>query len=645
MPSPEDKSRIEELKNALYSRNAPDLRSRRKFRISEDDNSVQTSWPRQEESSEEPVLNTEYKDRSMSFLKKFLIASAVFCIIAVGSGAYLFFHGANLISANNIDIQVNGPVSIAGGEVTPFTIKVTNNNNVALKLADMAIEFPAGTTDPNDPTKELKSYKELLGDIPAGGTVSKEVDAILFGEENLQKQIEIAVTYGVQGSTALFTKKKSYDVLINSSPITVTVSSFDEVTSGQEFEFEVNLKSNSKQVLKNVLFKAEYPFGFSYISSDMKPVSGNNLWRIGDIPSGTEKKLIIRGKIQGEDSDTKVFRFTIGAHKSNEPNIIGTQFMTTERSITIEKPFISLSIEMDGDSTSADHVVQFNRSKSIKVKWFNNLPVAVSNAEIRVKLSGSAYDKEYVMPDLGYFNSAANEIVWNQKTISELGTIPAGGSGTVSFTVTPKDKSTAVNHIVDPIVTVTASVSGYRSQETRVPQVVEQVISRNLKVASNVALTGRLVRTVGPFINTGPIPPKVETPTTYTVIWTVDNTSSTATNAEVNATLPAYVKWLNTVSPTTENITYDEKTGTVSWKIGNVETYTYASSKRREVAFQISFSPSANQFNQAPTLVNRAVLKAKDIYTSTDLESVQDPLSTRFSTDPVYKQGNETVVK
>ena len=230
VPPLNDKSSIEELKKSLYSRSAPDVRTRRKLRYTDTTPEVKTGWDEPEEKTEEPVLNQHYEDRSMSYLTKILIGSLIFCVLAIGLGAYLFFNGGNLISANNIDITVNGPVSIPGGTSVPFDIIVSNKNNVDLQLADLSVDFPPGTTDPKDSTKEMKNYRELIGDIPAGRTAEKTVNAIIFGEENTQKSIVVTVSYKVKGTNSLFTKNKSYDVLINSSPIGLTVDSFTSKT-------------------------------------------------------------------------------------------------------------------------------------------------------------------------------------------------------------------------------------------------------------------------------------------------------------------------------------------------------------------------------------------------------------------------------
>ncbi|MCX6718763.1 MAG: hypothetical protein NTZ38_00040, partial [Candidatus Taylorbacteria bacterium] len=246
---PEDKSSIDALKDSLYARNAPDVRTRRKLRFGDIKNDLQTRWepPKEVSSESRPVIlatGSDNKSHSMSFFTKMLIASIAFFLVAIGIGAYIFLNGSNLISANNIDISVSGPISVPGGAPVSFDIMVTNNNNVDLQLADLAIDFPAGTIDPNDSTRELSAYKQLIGDIPAGGSARRAVQAVIFGEENMQKQIRISLSYNVKGSSSIFTKEKSYDILINSSPVTLAVSSFKEVTSGQEFDLKVSVKSN-----------------------------------------------------------------------------------------------------------------------------------------------------------------------------------------------------------------------------------------------------------------------------------------------------------------------------------------------------------------------------------------------------------------
>ena len=154
--------------------------------------------------------------------------------------------------------------------------------------------------------------------MPAGWATSTSFSAIIFGEENVQKEITVTLTYSVKGSSAVFTKEQSYDVLINSSPVAVTVSSFSSVTSGQAFDMTVDVKSNSQNTLKNIVMKAQYPFGYSFASANLPPLSDHATWKIGDIPPGGDRSVIIHGTLQGEDTDTRSFRFSVGAQSSGK---------------------------------------------------------------------------------------------------------------------------------------------------------------------------------------------------------------------------------------------------------------------------------------------------------------------------------------
>ncbi|MDD5165140.1 MAG: hypothetical protein PHG25_01200 [Candidatus Pacebacteria bacterium] len=647
MPPSEDQNRIEELKKSLYSRGAPEVRTRRKLRFSDMNTEVKSEWAEPDKTLEEaPKLNTQYEDHSMSFFTKFLIGSGIFCIIAVSIGLYLFLNGSNLISGNNIDVTITGPVSIPGGQPVSFGIKVTNNNNIDLQLVDMNVSFPAGATDAHDSTQTLTSLDQYLGDIPTGYSTSTNVSAIIFGEENTQKSITATLTYKVKGSTALFTKVASYEVLINSSPITLTASSFSSIASGQEFDMTVKLKSNSQDVLKSVVLKGQYPFGYSFISANIPPLSDNATWKIGDIPPGAERSVVIHGKLQGENSDTRVFHFAVGARSAANGAVIGTQYGLVSQNITIEKSFVSLQLGIDNDTSSTDFVGHFGSPARVTITWFNNLSVAVSNAVIAVNLSGTAYDKTKIQPDLGYFDSARNQIIWNQQTNPELASIPAGESGSISFSITPTNTSNSSgNQVVNPNVSLSASVSADRTQESGASGSITSAASRTIKVASSIALSGRVVRSTGAFTNTGPIPPKAEQKTTYTVLWSIGNTTSSVSGAQVTATLPPYVTWLGNVSPSTEGVTYDQNTGSITWNVGQISAYSANSSKRREVAFQIAFTPSITQVSTAPTLVNPSTLTATDDYTQSSLTSEQGYLTSSFSTDPAYKGGDETVVQ
>lgn len=641
----EEKSRIDDMKRSLYSRGSPDIRTKRKLKFLSQSEPVdiKTDWEHPKEVYEQIELNKKYKDSSMSFFTKLFIFSIIIFILALGAGAYILFNGSNIVSANNIDITINGPVSIAGGEPVSFDVQVTNRNNIKLETVDLSVDFPSGTVDVEDSTKELKNIRELIPDIESGGQGSKNIKAIVYGEENSKKEIKVTVEYRVKGSSAVFQKQKTFDLLISSSPLNLSVSSFTEINSGQEFEFTLTMNSNSKETIKNLLISASYPFGFSFISSSIKPLSDNNVWKIGDIPPGGKKTLKIKGKLDGQDDEIRVFRFNTGAQSVRNEKQIGTEYVSAIQEISIKKPFITVGVSMDGESELQEYVGKFDSPINVEVTYFNNLPTAIINGEVHVKLSGSAFDKVSVAPDQGLYLSANNEIVWNSITTSDLKNIGAGESGRVSFSLVPRNMSSQSKPISNPEINLSVSVQGKRNSEANVPESIASTANRKIKVSSDISLSGQVVRSSGPFENSGPIPPKAEQTTTYTVIWTVDNTSNSISGAEVRSSLPSYVKWLDNINPSDEDITYNKVDGQIVWRLGSLNNSSSKDSRRRQVAFQVSLSPSITQVNQIPTIINEATLNAQDDFTNQTLNSSLSSLSTRFSTDPTFREGDEII--
>ena len=120
-----------------------------------------------------------------------------------------------------------------------------------------------------------------MDDIDPGGMTERTINADLYGQENSTKEIGIKVFYQVPGSNATFEKDKTYDVLVSSSPLTISVSSFNQVTAGQKFDMTVTLTSNSQSTIKNLLLNAVYPFGYSFITSDQTPLADKATWNVG----------------------------------------------------------------------------------------------------------------------------------------------------------------------------------------------------------------------------------------------------------------------------------------------------------------------------------------------------------------------------
>ena len=168
--------------------------------------------------------------------------------------------------------------------------------------------------------------------------------------------------------------------------------------------------------------------------------------------------------------------------------------------------------------------------------------------------------------------------------------------------------------------------------------------SRTVRIASQVSLTAKAARSIGPFINTGPIPPQVGEATTYAAIFEVGNTQNDARGTKLVATLGPGVTWVGASDGDDENVSYNPNNNTITWDIGTLSSGSGFSSAKRTAAVQLSLTPSTSQIGSVPTLVSGIVLSGVDSFTNQYFSVSHQPLTTAFTSDPAYIQGDDRVV-
>jgi hypothetical protein len=246
----------------------------------------------------------------------------------------------------------------------------------------------------------------------------------------------------------------------------------------------------------------------------------------------------------------------------------------------------------------------------------------------------------------GFYRSLDNTIYWDERGYPDLAVVESGGSGSVTFTLSPLAVATNNQSITNPLITAEVTVRGKRMSDANVPEEIKSVMSQNVRVESEAQVAARSVFFVGPFVNTGPYPPKVEQETTFTVIYTITNTSNTITDARVRGVLPPYVNWYGSVFPSNENITYNKSTNEVIWLPGDIPAGTgIGKQPPREVAFQVVLQPSLSQVGTVPILVSDISFDAIDTFTNTPVSKTIKEVTANLLSDPKATGSDQTVVE
>jgi hypothetical protein len=636
----EDKHKLEKLESKLYSRANSVEAEYKKHELQEKNYETPKEWINDLGSDIENSLNNQknMSHRTKNPFYKFLIGSFIFLALSIAIAFFVFIQGGNSVSADNINIIIGGPIQIGGGQELSIDVGIENRNKVGLQLVDVAVDYPPGTKTASETQLDLKRERTNIGNISSGQFTHKIFKSILFGEEGSTQEIKVTIDYRVPGSNAIFQKEKTFSIVLNSSPVSIVTKGLKEITSGQLASFEITVTSNSDKELKGVLLKAEYPFGYVFKESVPTASLGNDTWKIGTLSPKETRTIKISGTLQGQNNEDRYFKFTLGNASASLDTEIGTILALSSQIISVKKSFMGVELTLN-DSKNDEYASPEGTTINAVIDWINNTQEALSNAEVIAVFSGGILDPSTVsVSSNGFFDSSQNTITWDKRETSNLEEIPPGGKGRLSFNFVVRNmKKGALQLKVD------VGVKAQRVSVDNVEEQINSIISRVVKLTTGLHLASKALYYTGPLENSGPVPPKAENETTYTIVWTVTNNLNDVSGAKVVARLPAYVSWNNIISPLSEKISYDSVTGDVMWDLGGVFAEAGFSKPKREVAFQVTLKPSVTQVESIPNLLGEQVLTGKDNYSNAQVSDKRSPLNTSLVNDSGFIEGNDRV--
>ncbi|MEK7602587.1 MAG: hypothetical protein AAB472_03845 [Patescibacteria group bacterium] len=629
MPEQDEVSSLERVRERLYSNEAPSEFTVPQVR----GQGVQkpTGW----EKTKKVVL--ERPQHHISGPARFFIVALAFFIITAGGATLYLVYGGRSVSTNNVIMGVQGPTTTASGDIVPLLISIDNKNPVAMRDVQVSITFPQGTKAPEDSGVPLLTYTENLGDIGPGEHIERTVKAAVFGSEQQQVTLPVHLVYHTDESNSAFIKDKSYQFVITTSPISLSVSSsLVQISSGQPVTVDVTVRSNATTPLENVAVTGLYPFGFAPSTTSPKAVQGT-LFVLGTLAPGEERHIRVVGTVSGDNNDDRVFSFTAGTLAGEGDTRLATSYTTKEVGIKLTKPFLATTLAINHDASDSPILIPGSLAQGI-LTWTNTLATPITTGQITIQLSGNALDSSSVTTS-GFYRSSDTTIIFTGETSPGLARLEPGDTGQGNFSFLAK-KSPEIAVLRNPAITVRLSVSGQRIGESKVPETVQTTITKTIKIGTDLALSSRVLRTIGPIANTGPYPPVANKETTFTIQYALTNTVNSVAGAKVSATLPSYVRYTGVASPNDGSVTYNEASRTVTWSAGEIPPGTTAP---KTVSFQVALLPSSIQQGTSPILISAQQVTGTDRFTSNTISGSVRELNTQATTDPAYTLGQGNV--
>ena len=230
----ERKDRIDKLNDTLNSRTRYQNPLDKRTPVKESESSVVgDSW--QTPGLDEMLRHERVPNAVHPLMKKIFVSALLFFVAAILVAGYVFMGGSTFISSKNVDINVLGPTIASAGEVLELGVSVSNTNNADLEFANLSVQYPKGSRNPENNAQPVTYTREDLGVVEAGAEAVKNVRVVLLGVTGEVKEIKFSVEYKVKGSNATFSKDKIFEVTIGSAPISLTIESPSSVISGNTF--------------------------------------------------------------------------------------------------------------------------------------------------------------------------------------------------------------------------------------------------------------------------------------------------------------------------------------------------------------------------------------------------------------------------
>lgn len=525
-----------------------------------------------------------------------LIVAAVF--VWIGRGDF---------STRDVELAIEGPGQIENGKAEDYKLVIRNNSQSALQDMNITLETP-GTITVTEGLEEIRAGIDIL---PAG--TAKEINfKIVASSTSPQETLNARLDYSPEGISARFVETASLGLIIGKLDVSIIFDLPQTVFSDQEIRGSVIIVPHSDIETSPIFLRLDAPQGFRVQETSDK-FDFETVWRLGELKEGETIKREFRGKLSTYEGEP-TFKVSLG-------KVEGISFVplqVAERSIGIsESPLV---LEQGITQPSRGYIAPGERA-TVRISFLNKSEVPLEDALLRVSLPTNLVDFSSIGASGGVVDEDAGTIEWTQAQLSALRFTDIEETGSVNFSF--RVKSSIVPANVQDINKSIAIATTLRSQKDSLALggvVLQAENTLHAKIATSFELQQDVYRQGGPFPNTGPHPPVNNQLSTYTVRWTLTNTTNAVQSGKVEAVLPEYAVWQDSVAPSSQDIRYISSTNTVVWDIGDVQIGTGFIYPEKEVQFQVGIIPDSDDIADGVNILEQTKLTGIDTFTSALLE-------------------------
>lgn len=575
--------------------------------------------------------------------KLIIIGSAVF-ILALGGivGLVSYQRSKGIFDREKVAVIIDGPKTVTSGEILRFSIIYQNKSNVALGEVELSIVPPKdldGLKITMDGKESDFSKNIKIGTVEKQSEGKIELSGRIIGPEKNIYYTEAILSFKPVNISSKFETTAKFSTTIKDTPLQFSLNAPKQVFSGEEVHYTFDVVNNTENNLDSVEVKWEFPDGFRVKQSDPE-LSKDNAMKIAHMDAKDSLQLKVIGNLSGNIDDNKIVKVVLGQNQNNNFVKYGEEQSPTK----IADAYLTISQLVNG---STDYKASPGEKLNYRLSYKNNTTVGIGEVIVQAKLESTLLNFQSLETNGGSFDDGTKTITWKGASAPGLLVLSPQEEGELQFSIAIKDRLPIAayddkNFTIVGVAEISSSEIPASLNANKIIQSNESTVKINSKLV--LQAKGYYKEPTASISNSGPIPPKVNQETTYTIHWQVLNLTNDVENVKLMSSLPPNTRWTNqTTTNNGTNLKYNEKTNEIIWEIGKIKANTGIIYPTIEAVFQVALTPSSNLIGIAPDLVEDAQISGKDNFTGIDLSAEAKKVTTKIPDDSQYGGKGEVV--
>lgn len=513
----------------------------------------------------------------------------------------------------DIGLAVQGPADVTAGDEVKYTITFQNNSRVAWQNVEVAVSLPAGFR-PHEGEPQRESTRQI-GGLAAGQASEFVVEGRLIGEEGTVAVVQAELTLTPENfPSGRFTKTAVGTSRIAAMPIDISIEAPAQAGSGERVRGVIHVRNAASVPLANAVLQLQPVPGVELATEDAEFSAGFQVasgeWALENIGSLSEVTRTFVFFVQGSVGERRLITARVGVRDAEQT------FIQREVTQAVLVSASELEIEQAYNGTNEPLTVFPADTVQAEIQYKNTGTAGLRNVAITIQFQGSGFDARTLNLRQGAYNPTANTITWTAASVPGLALLQPGEEGklTFEFDILPSNDfpTTEENFALVSMATID-------SQDLPTPPGQEKKV-----------ISDRLVMSVGSVLqleptalyddgrlgikSSGPLPPRVNQTTTYTVRLRLGSALNDVGEAEVVATLPDGVTYTNKTVVSKGTVQFDDRSRQVLWTIPLLEGGVGRARPAEELYFQVSITPGANLVDRVLPLLGKLTTEGTDIF-------------------------------